>query len=198
MYTLFLMTGGMAVPYVFGLLFLDETFSVLRTVGLMLLFAGVAISNISTHKPDKKQIIMCLAVFFINGCTSVISKLHQIELNYNTVEVTDFVLLQGVFRFAIAGILYLFAKKQHEEKSTKQTSIFPFVIILISAIVNNISYMMQLLSAATLPATVLFPFITGGSIVASSLAGVIFFKEKLSRNLITGIALCFIGTLMFL
>lgn len=198
MYTLFLMTGGMTVPYVFGLLFLDETFSVLRTVGLILLLAGVVISNISTEKPDKKQIIMCLAVFFINGCTSIISKLHQTELNYNTVGATDFVLLWGVFRFAIAGILYLFAKRTDEEKSKEKSNIFSLVIIVLSALVNGISYIMQLLSAATLPATVLFPFITGGSIIASSLAGVIFFKEKLSRNLIISIALCFIGTLTFL
>lgn len=33
MYTLFLMTGGMIVPYVWGLLFLDEPFSLLRTFG---------------------------------------------------------------------------------------------------------------------------------------------------------------------
>ena len=31
LYTLFLMVGGMTVPYLWGLLFLDETFSVLRT-----------------------------------------------------------------------------------------------------------------------------------------------------------------------
>ena len=58
--------------------------------------------------------------------------------------------------------------------------------------------MLQLLGEKTLPATVLYPFITGGSIVFSSLAGVIFFKEKLSAKLIISVMLCFAGTVMFL
>ena len=32
-YTLFLMTGGMSLPYIFGLIFWNEPFSVLRTIG---------------------------------------------------------------------------------------------------------------------------------------------------------------------
>jgi multidrug transporter EmrE-like cation transporter len=58
--------------------------------------------------------------------------------------------------------------------------------------------LLQLFGAASLPATVLYPFVTGGSIVLSSLAGIIFFKDKLSKNVIASIILCFLGTILFL
>jgi len=54
------------------------------------------------------------------------------------------------------------------------------------------------LGAEKLPATVLYPFITGGSMLFSSIIGAIVFREKLSKNLILSIGLCLIGTLLFL
>ena len=198
MYTLFLMSGGMTVPYVFGLLFLDEPFSLLRTTALILILTSIVLSNISTAKVNSKQITMCIAVFVLNGFVSVFSKLHQIELDFDTINVIEFVLAGGIFKFAFAGILYLFTRKHTKEKTEKKPCFMPLLIIITSAAAGGISYLMQLLGAASLPASVLYPFVTGGSIVASSLAGVIFFKESLSRNLIVSIVLCVIGTIMFI
>lgn len=51
-YTVFLMSGGMLLPYVFGLIFLNESFSSLRTVGLIVILVGVILSNFRyrTHR----------------------------------------------------------------------------------------------------------------------------------------------------
>ena len=57
-YTLFLMTGGMVLPYIWGLLFLNESFSVLRTVGLIVILAGVVLSNFGGERVNIKQIAM--------------------------------------------------------------------------------------------------------------------------------------------
>lgn len=198
MYTLFLMVGGMCVPYIFGLLFLNEPLSVLRTAALIVMLIGIIFANISNEKVNLKQMAMCITVFILNGLVSVISKLHQIELRFDTINATEFVLLGGFFKFIFAGIIYLFTKKHIEEKREKKACTLSLVIIVASAVAGGGAYLMQLLGAESLPATVLYPFVTGGSIVASSLVGVIFFKEKLSKSLIVGVVLCFIGTVMFL
>ena len=52
--------------------------------------------------------------------------------------------------------------------------------------------------AVNLPATVIYPFITGGSVVLSALVSAFAFKEKMSFGKIAGTAMCFIGTCMFL
>lgn len=57
-YTLFLMTGGMVVPYLFGISVLHEQFSVLRTVGLLIIIAGVFASSFGKEKPDRVSIIL--------------------------------------------------------------------------------------------------------------------------------------------
>lgn len=196
MYTLFLMSGGMTIPYIFGLLFLDEPFTYMRTLALVLILIGIVMANTGTMKVTYKQMAMCAVVFILNGLVSVFSKLHQIELYFPTVSTTDFVLAGGIFKFIFAGILYLFCKKSSEE-SSKSSSWLTVFIVIASAAFGGGSYLMQLWGAMSLPASVLYPFVTGGSIVASALCGMIFFKDKLSKNLVISIVLCFIGTILF-
>ena len=54
LYTLFLMSGGMTIPYIFGVLFLDEPLTLVRTIGLLAIIVSIAVSNSGTEKPDKK------------------------------------------------------------------------------------------------------------------------------------------------
>ena len=197
-YTLFLMTGGMVLPYIWGLLFLNESFSVLRTVGLIVILAGVVLSNFGGERVNMKQIAMCVAVFVFNGCVSIVSIMHQSQTTFNSVNAAEFIILGGIFRFLLAGTLFLVFKKKDSSESGDNSLKKAIIIIASSAATGGAAYMLQLLGAKTLPATVLYPFITGGSIVFSALAGVTLFKEKLSAKLIISVILCFAGTLMFL
>lgn len=199
MYTLFLMTGGMTVPYIFGLLFLDEPFAILRTLGLILVLTGTIISNFQKSKINTKQIIMCISIFVINGFVSVLSKVHQTENNFAIVNANEFIIIGGLFTFVFAGILYLFFKKKTNQECEKNNDVLRQIpVIACAAVVSGVSYLLQLFGAISLPATVLYPFITGGSVVLSALVSKFFFKEKLSKKLIISILICFMGTVMFL
>ena len=63
---------------------------------------------------------------------------------------------------------------------------------------SKIIALRKLDAKAKLPATVLYPIITGGSIVMTSLAGVVVFKEKLSVRQWVSVVLCLMGTCLFL
>lgn len=195
-YSLFLMSGGMVLPYIWGLVFLNEPFSLVRTVGLAVIIGGVFLSNFSSEKINLKQICMCMAVFVLNGLVSIVSKMHQIEVNYQCVSTIDFVILGGIFKFLIAGFLFLNRKNKNGQKSNNISK--SLSVIILSAVAGGISYFLQLYGAKSLPATVLYPFITGGSIVFSALIGAVLFKEKLCKRLVVSIALCFAGTIMFI
>ena len=197
-YSLFLMTGGMVLPYIWGLVFLNESFSAVRTIGLIVIIGGVFLSNFSGEKINFKQICICLAVFVLNGLVSIISKMHQIETNYQCVSTIEFVILGGIFKFFIAGFLFLAFKNREGQNREKNNFLKALIVIILSAVIGGTSYFLQLYGAKSLPATVLYPFITGGSIVFSTLIGALLFKEKLSRKLIISVVLCFVGTIMFI
>ena len=197
-YSLFLMTGGMVLPYIWGLVFLNESFSVVRTIGLIVIIGGVYLSNFSGEKINLKQICMCISVFVLNGFVSIISKMHQIEINYQCVSTIDFIILGGIFKFFIAGLMFLILSRRADEVGEKNNFAKSLIIIIASAVIGGASYFLQLYGAKSMPATVLYPFITGGSIVFSTLVGAVTFKEKLSKKLIISVVLCFVGTIMFI
>ena len=194
LYTVFLMSGGMIVPYIWGLLFLNEPFSILRTIGLIVIAAAVFITNADSSKPGAKQIIMCLAVFLLNGCVSVISKEHQI--NPQAASFVDFLIINSLAKVLFCFITLLFVKNRNAAKS--KISLKPVLIIFSSALLSGFSYLLQLIGAKNLEATVLYPIVTGGGIIFTAFAGSIFFKEKITFKIALGIILCFAGTCMFL
>ncbi len=209
-YMMFLMLGGMMLPYIFGVIFLDEKPSVLRIIGLVLLTAAIIIANLDTKKSEsgkssKKYILLCLSVFVLNGGVSIISKLHQIETTYKTVSAPSFVLIANLINVVvIAAILTVKGAWKKDAPAeigavtAKMTSAKTIVIICGAAIAGGTSYLFQLFGAAKLDASVLYPMVTGGSVVLSALSGYICFKEKLSAKNTVGIIIAFAATLLFL
>jgi len=196
--TLFLMAGGMTVPYIWGLIFLDETFSILRTVGLIAIFASMVLSNSGEARPDKKQLLLCSAIFVLNGFVSVLFKMHQIDTTHHAVGTTEFSLLNSVAKMIFCfPMLFIYqAKSKEKEPLPKLGSVLP--VIIGSVLIAGLSSILQLNGAKNLPATVLYPIITGGSIIFTGFASMLAFREKLSSRQWAGIILCFIGTCMFL
>ncbi len=192
LYTIFFMTGGMIVPYIWELLCGYESFSLLRFIALVLIIVSVIISNFSRDKAELKKYILCAAVFFLNGFISIITKIHQIEPNYTTVNPSEFLIYSGLLKF-IVSIWFV-----RGENAKKAHGIVPMTFILLSALAGGVASMLQLISAVNLPAGVLFPFSTGGSIVFAAAISAIFFKEKLSKKIIVSTLLCLVGTIMFI
>lgn len=199
LYTIFLMSGGMTVPYIFGVIFLNEELTILRTIGLAAIIVAIAISNIGKEKPDIKQLIFCIGVFMLNGISSVTSKVHQISAVSEVVTSTDFAFIVMSFK-AIISLLFLLVNNKkigigREPKLPLKSTIW---IMMLASLLDGLTYMLQLIGAISLPASVLYPLITGGTVILTAFAGMIVFKEKLSAKQSLTIIICFIGTLMFL
>ncbi len=196
-YTTYLMTGGMTLPYIWGILFMNEPFKIARMIGLFIMILGIALPNIMSGRINggKKVLTMCFAVFALNGGVSIISKIHQTEAVYECVSTSGFVVLSGIFTAVFAAVALYFT---HSEVKISLSVEKKMAIIATSAAIGGASHMLQLIGAANLPATVLYPLVTGGSIIFSALADLIFFREKLSLSQILSVIICFSGTLFFL
>ena len=203
LYTLFLMTGGMTIPYLFGIFFLDEPFSLMRLVGLGIIIFGVCFSGFGKEKLDKTTLLLCAAVFLLNGAVSVVSKLHSISVL--SVAPEEFVVLSGIVSCIVNAILRFsikFDSPKNENPSTSASrcnTLFTFVLIpALSALAGGASSVLQLTGAQTIDASLLYPFITGGSIVLTTVTGWFLFKEKISKNILIGVGCTLLGTLLFL
>lgn len=227
-FTVFLMLGGMIIPYLYGVIWLNEGINVFRIVGIVLMVISLFLPLIGTRKSEtagektgvKKRIIfgvICFAVFMLNGIVSVISKTHALKMSDQRPVLITFVMLctlsNGVLSLISLIAVKLFARirgRKDKESASPETekesgsgvalAAFrsAFVFIVLAAAFDGISFMFQQFGASKLPASVMYPIQTGGSIVLTALVGFLLFKEKPTKIALIGLAITFAATFLFL
>ncbi len=218
-FMMFLMLGGMMLPYLFGIFYLDERVSVFRIIGLVLLVVSMAFPVLARRDTDGNEkskktnfifFILCALVFCLNGGVSIASKIHQISAEtHETCSSANFSVISNSISAVISGIALIiinaFEKNRAEKRNTEAVSVFknvkPGFIAAVTfgqAAFGGISYVLQLFSASHVDASMLYPMITGGSVVLSALAGFVFFREKPDRLSFIGLAISFAATFFFL
>ena len=207
LYTLFLMTGGMTLPYLYGVLFLQEDLTVLRSVGLVLIILSTVLYNAASGQQKRvsgRVWLLCAAVFVLNGFVSILSKMHQIETVFPTAGTFGFAFWSALSGVLLTSILGVVLYRKHgkaalcEAFGRKTDARFVWGVSAVAACVGGFSYLLQLFGAELLPATVLYPAVTGGSILCSALADKLFFKTRLTPLQWFGLLLAVAGTCLFL
>ncbi len=207
-YTMFLMLGGMLLPYFFGVIFLEEGISIPRVIGVILLAVSMIFPVLSakTEKKDSGRLVLfftlCLIVFALNGFVSITTKIHQIS-GFETVSATDFTILangiNGLLSAAALTVICAVKKtKPIEQAITGKTVAFIAAVVCVSAILNGTSYLLQLIGAANVPASVLYPMVTGGSVALTAVVGAVGFKEYPGKKHLIGLIISFAATFLFL
>lgn len=207
-YTMFLMLGGMLLPYLYGVLWLEESVTFCRILGVILLalsmvFPALGAKDAKTKKETRTLfLLLCLVVFTLNGFVSITSKMHQISDRLIVGE-NDFVILSnglnGLISSAALFVMCLTRRTALLREPLTGRSLGTIIgIICASAACNGTSYMLQLIGAANVPASVLYPMVTGGMMVLSAAAGMVFFREFPDKKTGVGLLLSFAATFLFL
>lgn len=195
-YTLFLMLGGVVVPYIYGIVFWRETVNLQKIAALLLVILAVWL-NTSGGKEQRQSVkflLLCLAVSLLNGGTSVVSKVHQIEEVHPTISAQEFVALKNFARVVCFSLFLPFCKKNEK---THRLSPKMYAVMLVSAIASGVGYFLQLVCASYMPATILYPMVTCGTIVAVAAFDHICFGERLNKRTGLSIIACMAALALF-
>lgn len=189
-YSMFMMLGGMLVPFFYGVFFLNEALSVAKIIGTVLLCLFIILQAFSQRSSESSSqnkklglfFALCVLIFFINGATGVIAKAHQIsadpidEISFTFISC----LLTTVFSALLLPFAYLKSKDAPILQIKSTLKLKPMIIMsLIGASAYTGSFL-HLMAASSVPASVQFPLVSGGVIVLSALVSALIFKEKLS------------------
>lgn len=206
LYTMVAMFGGMLIPYFYGVIFIGEQLSVFTAVGAVVLIAALIINafstSVKTEKNGWKFFIICCLVFILNGTSSLLGKIHQI--NAAALPTNDFIVWLSIFSvincaiFLSVYVLYRKLKNKNAESIIRPRQIFQSAYVSFGhGVFYGAGLRLQLWAAIKLPATVQYPFITGGSVILSTVFAIIIFKEKLNLKNIISLILLMIGTVAF-
>ena len=175
--------ASIILPVSFAIAFTSESASTIKIVALTLSVISLFfIFNFKNNTLSKISILILVGIFIGQGSADILFDLSEsiIDNDYSSLYFAFIFTLAGVF-----GLIFsLFNKKQRFQFNLK--NIF-FGVLL--GIPNYFSLHFFFNALSKIDSSIAFPVLNIGIILLSTLAGVVFFKEHLSRKNIIGIAI---------
>ena len=197
-YSIYSMLGGMILPILVGVIFYEEAFT--WGLGICVAFICVAIVLVSMKKTEKNDeektkknwisLLFYIGVFFFNGMSGVISKFYT-EAPYLKASSAGYSLLNSLFTVVVSLIFVLYFWKKRPKIHAK-----PTLMALCGSAGNLTANYLLLLALAVLPASVNYSFVTGGTIIVSTVLSYFTDKKPTIKEWIA-VGVSFIG-IMFL
>ena len=189
-FSIFAMLGGMLLPLAYGVIFCKEEFNIAKAICVLLIGIATAMS-FEKGKKSKGNMKYYLAVFLLNGLVGVISKIHQSSPDL-AVDSRSFMATVNVC-VVIFGVAYhLIVNHKIPKLSLKELG-----CVSGYAVCNGIGNLFCLIALVSLPASVQFPIITGGTMFFSTVVSIIR-KEKPSTKTVIAALVAFAATILMM
>ncbi len=189
LYSMFMMLGGMVLPFVAGILFYGEVLNLVKLFCFLFIIAALLI--VVEKGTSKSGTIYYIGIFLCNGMSGVISGLYNNINAFKKPSALAYSVLIAIISIVATFILMLifgFEKKRLNVKSV--------VSMAGTGILNRVANYYLLLGLTVLPSSAQYPFITGGTIIVSTIFSYFTDKKPTKKELIA-VVLAFIG-IMFL
>lgn len=213
-YSLFLMLGGMILPFLYGLT-IGENFTALKAVSIV----SVAVAMIFSLKKDEEKnldgfTIFCFIVIFVtNGMTGVLTYMHQ-RSTRAIVSAGGFLILYNLCRFILSAAIlfgiFVYGKNKNREvllirgadDTGKEISAKSEWMIAVAAsvgyaVMNGTAVLFTTITAKYIDAGIQSTIITGGVMLLSTLSGLIF-GEKPTKNTFFAVFFAVLGTVLIM
>ena len=202
LFSVFAMLGGMVLPFLQGILFYNEGFTLAKATCVIFICAALVCT---IEKGEKKRgAIFYIGIFALNGMAGVISKIFtSSELpkasaaGYNIWIATLTVLLSGIAWF----VLFLSEKREFSyqakklSKEQRNVRLFSYGVGALQGAVNKVANFLLVIALVYVDASVQYPMVTGGTMVVSTLLSC-FGDKKPNKQEILSVGLAFVGMLL--
>ena len=176
----------------------ENTFDELKIIAFSLALVGIYLSSTRGGKLtfDKKYLWIIILVFAGQGVSDAI--FNDFAQSFNEVlKEEKYLFFMTLFFFAsISGILILSGKSITSKNPLRLKSLFWGIVFGIPNFFSLV-FFLKALNDPELSSPIVFPLVSMGVIVSSCFIGLIFFKEKLSRNNWIGIFLSICAIYIF-
>lgn len=181
--------GSTALPYLFGILFWDESVTAMKMSGVALMLCAFVLKNLPKKEKQVQEtenkkgaggaVALCLAGALISGLANIVIS-YNARFVPETDSVSFSVLTQG-FVLVLAGVVLLARFPRTKAVLSENKAVYGgrnFVACALYALTCGGALICSLEGAKSLPASVFFPVTCSGNIVLVTLLDFLIFKEK--------------------
>ena len=180
--TSMLVSFSVVIPLVWGVTFGGEKLKLLQYPALFILVLAILLTNADKFKSKDTQskgsglwLLFVFLTFAVNGVCSILQKQHQtLYPESYSIEFSLFSMLLCAVVFSTVALIKTPLQTLREVKGKRYG--------VLSGVTNGIAGFLTLTLAGLENASVLFPVISAGTILASLACGRIIFKERLKPN----------------
>lgn len=163
---------GLLVPMVLSVLFFNEFPSLLQALGFLLAVIAIVLINYQKGSGKSRLALELLLLLLLGGCADAMSKVFQV---LGTEALSDQFLL---FTYGMAFLLCTCLVILRKEFPGKRELFFGALI----GIPNFFSTKTMLAALTDISAVVAYPTFSVSTMLMVTLAGTVFFREKLTKN----------------
>ena len=184
------------IPATSGALFFGEELKIAHIIGIILMLASFFFAvekQAGEKKASWRWFLLCMIGFFASGSIGVMQKIHQ-STEFK-VELNGFLVIAFLFSFFTSAVAYGYYLVKHKRTHTESPKLPPrqalFMVALMIAsglsfgAVNNLN----LYLSGVMDSAVFFPIVNGVSLMLTTLAAFVIFREKLTKKQWVGVIL---------
>lgn len=190
LFSLFSMLGGMALPFLQGIIFYGEKV----TLAKILCFIIICVALLMTIEKGEKNrgTIYYIGIFVLNGMSGVLSKFF-VSSSFTKTSSAGYSILSALILLVISvTLLLIFFKKKD---NTPKASLSSICVGISAGGISKIANFLLIIALSQVDASVQFPMVTGGVMIVSTIIG-FFAKKKPSKKDILSVTTAFIGMLI--
>ncbi len=179
---------GVLIPTIFSAIAFAEIPSVLQTFGLAL--AIFAIIYMNREKGESRPSFMA-GLFFIFGLGGLIEVLSKLYSRYYDSESQTLFIMYTFFFALLVSVIFFF-------KNNRTMTLQDIIIGICVGVPNQLSSLLVIRAATTLPAYIVYPTYSAGAILLVNIINYLVFKETLTKRqyvatALIGLALIFLN-----
>ncbi len=193
LYSIFMMLGGMVLPFIQGILFYGEGITVAKIICFVLITVALLLT-VEPKKDRKKSTIYYVGIFILNGMSGVLSKIFT-AAPYPKTSAAGYSILLALSTAVVSAIILLLFFKNKDR--TQPMTVKSLSVCALNGAVNKVANFLLVLALIHVDASIQYPMVTGGVMIVSTL--ICFFgKNKPKPKELLSIAIIFVGMLALL
>ena len=181
---------GLLVPLTLSLLLFHERPGLLQIIGLLVVLVSIRFfsGNQNMDEPAADvSLLLLLAVLFTNGMSDSMAKV------YSTYGIPNEEPVYFVVLFLVASLVTLCLLVHERNTNGNKLSLRDLAAGILVGIPNYFSSVLLLKALNGIPAFIVYPVFSSGTILIVTLISSLFFHEKLNRRQLTGLVLVLIS-----
>lgn len=182
-----IMQYSLIIPAVYGMALLGEPLKITLFVGIALLIVSLILVNLNgtegNVRPTLKWAIFAGLSFIGNGTCSTAQKVQQVD--FDGKYKSEFMIVGLLTVAVILTVMVLITERRDLIHNVRHGGL----ICAGSGVSNGICNFLMMVLAGMLPASVMYPVVSAGGTIATSLAALLFYREKMSRQQLLGLGL---------